>query len=131
MSSRLVLNGDRAVIRQSGFWAHRSVLGVARHNPVSGKLIRPCVKTRQPRLDPGPRMLVRVIRHTSPHPFSGALPECTKIRARQNARMIVHVVSTGHRWNLPCTSAFTYSFRRNPGSAEIQGRIEIAVSGLP
>jgi hypothetical protein len=28
--------------------------------------------------------------------------------------MIVHVQSTGHRWNLPCVSAFTYAFCRAP-----------------
>src|SRR5260370_26677581 len=125
MSSRLVLDGDRAVIRQSGFWAHRSVLRVARHNPVSGKLIGPCVKTRQPRLDPGPRMLVRVIRHTSPHPFSGNLPEFTGIRA---ARMPERLYTV----NQQATDGTCLT--RRPSrilSAEIQSRIEIAAPGLP
>src|SRR5689334_22219254 len=67
MFSRLVLDDDGPVIRQSGFGANGGVLRIARHDAVSGKLIGPGFKTRQPSLNAGSRVLIRIIRHDSPH----------------------------------------------------------------
>ena len=46
---RLVLDDDRAVIRQAGFRADRRVLRIARRDGVAGKLVRPRFDLGQPR----------------------------------------------------------------------------------
>src|SRR5207245_9202823 len=72
--SRLVVNGERAVVGQTSLGTYRGIFREARGDLVAEKLIGPGLQLRQLGVDTSPGVLGRVVRHrASPRCYSTSL----------------------------------------------------------